>query len=181
MAVFFQDECHLVWGDACGYAWGQRHERLEVPMTNERERQTYFGAVNLASGQCLVQPYVRGNGEQTVRYLQYLMSQCPQQQIVVIWDGASYHRSKVVKAFLSQVNAGLAAADWRVTLLQFAPNDPTQNPIEDIWLKGKNWVRRCCQRCKTFAAIKLLFELETHYQIFDFPKLHRLGRFSLAN
>ena len=43
------DECHLVWGDTCGYVWGKTQERIEVPMTNERERQTYYGALDYFS------------------------------------------------------------------------------------------------------------------------------------
>jgi len=40
------DECHLLWGDVCGYVWGKTKIRIEVSMTNQRERQTYFGALN---------------------------------------------------------------------------------------------------------------------------------------
>jgi transposase len=181
MVILFQDECHLLWGDVCGYVWGSRNQRVEVPMTNERERQTYYGAVNLATGQCLVQPYARGNGEMTVEYLNYLIRQLPDIQIVLIWDGAPYHRSNLVKTLLKSVNQGLAAEDWRITCLQFAPNDPTQNPIEDIWLQAKRWLRECYHQCKTFAAVKALFELSIQGQIFDFPKLNRLGAFSLIN
>jgi hypothetical protein len=43
LVVFFQDECHLLWGDLCGYVWGKTSERIEVPMTNERQKQTYYG------------------------------------------------------------------------------------------------------------------------------------------
>jgi hypothetical protein len=35
-------------GDICGYVWGKKKERVEVPIVNEKERQTYFGAVNIA-------------------------------------------------------------------------------------------------------------------------------------
>ncbi|BAQ61154.1 mobile element protein [Geminocystis sp. NIES-3708] len=24
LAVFFEDECHLLWGDTCGYIWGKK-------------------------------------------------------------------------------------------------------------------------------------------------------------
>ena len=123
----------------------------------------------------------RNTGEHPVEYLQYWMSQCPTQRLALIWDGAPYHRSQAVKAFLSAVNDGLAEADWTITFLQFAPNDPTQNPIEDVWLTAKTWLRTCWHQCKTFDAVKVLLELATHYQIFDFSKLHRLGKFSLIN
>ena len=179
LAVFFQDECHLLWGDLCGYVWGKTDERIEVPMQNQKERQTYFGAVNLATGHCLIQPQPTGNGIYTIAYLHYLMSQCPGQRLALIWDGAAYHRSDEMKAFLASINDGLAESDWKITCLRFAPNDPTQNPIEDVWLSAKRYIRAFYHQCKTFAAVKCLFELAVQHKIFDFPKLNRLGEFSL--
>jgi putative transposase len=117
----------------------------------------------------------------TFDYLTYLIELFPQSQIAVIWDGASYHRSEVVKTLLGSVNQDLAEEDWKITCLPFAPNDPTQNPIEDIWLQAKRWLRECYHQCQNFAAVRVLFELSTHYQIFDFPKLNRLDEFSLIN
>jgi hypothetical protein len=43
LVVLFQDECHLLWGDICGYVWGKKNEIVEVPIVNEKERHTYFG------------------------------------------------------------------------------------------------------------------------------------------
>jgi len=43
MSVFFLDECHLLWGDVCGYIWGKSNRRIEVPI--ERQKQTYYGAL----------------------------------------------------------------------------------------------------------------------------------------
>ncbi len=178
LVVFFQDECHLLWGDICGYVWGKKNERIEVPIVNEKERQTYFGSVNIATGQCLFQTYPKGNGEPTIEYLKYLMSQGNDKRIALIWEGAKYHFSAEVKDFLSLVNNGLDECDWKITCLRFAPNDPTQNPSEDIWLQAKQWIRECYHLCQTFAAVKYIFKLVTHYQIFDFSKLHSYGKFS---
>jgi transposase len=178
LVVFYQDECHLLWGDVCGYIWGKTNERVEVPMTNERERQTYFGAVNIATGQCLIQAHKKGDGEHTIQYLEYLISQCNNKRIALIWDGAKYHCSAEVKNFLSLVNNGLNESKWKITCLKFAPNDPTQNPIEDIWLQAKRWIRECYHLCKTLATVKYIFEFVTHCQIFDFPKLYSYGKFS---
>ncbi len=41
LLVFFLDECHLVWGDICGYIWGRTDMRIEIPVKNEKEKQTY--------------------------------------------------------------------------------------------------------------------------------------------
>jgi len=46
LAVFFLDEFHLLGGDICGYVWGQRDIRIEVPLKNIKARQTYFGALD---------------------------------------------------------------------------------------------------------------------------------------
>jgi putative transposase len=34
LVVYMIDECHLLWGDVCGYVWGKTKIRVEVPMTN---------------------------------------------------------------------------------------------------------------------------------------------------
>lgn len=174
----FEDECHLNWGDLCGYVWAKTSERVEVAITNERERQSYYGAVNLLSQQCLIQSVDAGNSEATVEYLKYLMAEHSNCRIALIWDGASYHRSQAVKAYLESVNQGLDEAEWKITCIRFAPNDPKQNPIEDIWLQGKRFIREQYHLCETFDAVKCLFELATHRQTFNFPKLFTYGCFS---
>ncbi len=49
MIVVFIDECHLLGGDVCGYVWGETNARIEVPIKNEKDRQTYFGALNYSN------------------------------------------------------------------------------------------------------------------------------------
>ena len=101
----------MLWGDVSGYVWGSTAERIEVPIVNERERQTYFGAVNILTGQCLIQADPKGNGEYTIQYLKYLINQHFDKQIVLIWDGAKYHCSAEVKDFLGLVNNSLEESD----------------------------------------------------------------------
>ena len=178
LKVFFQDECHLLWGDVCGYVWGKTDQRVEVPMLNERERQTYYGAVNFHTQQCLVQAAKVGNSEETIAFLKYLLKECGGSRIAMIWDGAGYHRSQEVKAYLESVNQGLEESQWKVTCLRFAPNDPKQNPIEDIWLQAKRLIREYYHLFTSFDSVKFLFEFATHRQTFHFPKLFTYGCFS---
>jgi len=172
LTVFILDECHLLWGDTCGYIWGKTNIRIEVPITNQRERQTYFGALDYGKKEFLVQGYPTANSECTVEFLKYLRSQRPNQRIAVIWDGASYHKYGEFKKYLESVNEGLKKSEWLITCILFAPNAPEQNPVEDIWLRAKNFVRKYYHFCKNFAVVKKLFTFFTHHQIFDFPKLN---------
>ncbi len=176
--MFFQDECHLLWGDVCGYGWGKTDQRIEVPIVNQRHKQTYYGAVDLYTGQCLVQALEKGNSEATIRFLEYLLAQCPNSRIALLWDGATYHRSQAVKAYLTSVNQGLEEKDWKITCIRFAPNDPKQNPSEDVWLQAKRFIREYYPLCKSFNVMKFLFEFLTHHQVFNFAKLFTYGSFS---
>lgn len=169
--MFFEDECHLLWGDICGYIWGNTKERIEVPVINERKKQTYFGALNYYTQEFLIKPYKKGNSSNAIAFVEYLLAQYPKSRIALIWDGASYHRSAEFTAYLESVNQGLNENEWKVTWIRFAPNDPTQNPVEDIWLYAKKFVREFYHLCKSFASVKRLFDLVTHHQIFDFPKM----------
>jgi transposase len=157
MVVLLEDECHLLWGDVCGYAWGPRNQPLQVPMVNQKQRQTYYGALNFVTGQLHLKAFAAGNSQHTVAYLQWLQELYAGKKLLLLWDGATYHRDGAMKEFLAQVNEGLAEEDWRITLCRFAPNAPEQNPVEDVWLAAKNHLRRSFAQNKTFDQVKAAF------------------------
>jgi len=111
----------------------------------------------------LIQAYKTGNSESTIAFLKYLLSQCRESQIALLW------MEPVVPmrlAYLESVNQGLEPTKWKITCI---PNAPEQNPIENIWLQGKRLVRECYHLCQNFSTVKFLFEFVTHLQTFDFP------------
>ena len=170
-----QDECHLLWGDLLSYAWGRTDKRIEVPIKNEKERQTYYGALDYYTKEFSLHPYDSGNTKNTIEFIKYLQQQKGDKRLVLIWDGASYHRSKDLREYLEKVNGDLPEEEWRVTCIRFAPNAPEQNPVEDVWLQTKNFVRTQYHRCKSFKGVKSLFEFFVDGQVFDFPKLNQYG------
>ncbi len=100
------------------------------------------------------------------------------QGLLIFWDGASYHKSKQLRAYLSEVNQGLEPEDWKIHCVLFAPNDPTQNPVEDVLLQAKTWLRRMSGVRPCFKALKALFEQFFTLDTFDFPKLYMYGKLS---
>jgi transposase len=171
-----QDECHLLWGDVSGYGWSRRNQRVDVEVKSTRERQTYYGALDYLTKQFVMQEYSAGNEENTVAFLEYLQSLYdPSTRLIIIWDGASYHRSAVIQQFLSQVNTELPSQKWKITCLRLAPNAPEQNPVEDIWLQAKQFIRKYACLCRKFRSVKLLFKLLTHLQTFTFAKAFMYG------
>lgn len=109
--------------------------------------------------------------------MQHLVSENPTSQVAFFWDGASYHRSQEVKDYLAKVNCSIMESDWKITCMRFAPNAPSQNPIEDVWLQAKRYIREFYHLLKTFSNVKRLFELVTSKQIFNFEKIFMYGSF----
>jgi len=169
LVVLIADECHLLSGDTIGYVWGKRNEQTEVPIVNQKERQTYYGAVDYFSGEFFLKAYPQGNGKYTVSFLKELRADLGDTKLMMIWDGASYHKSEEMQEYLKEINADLNETEWKISCCLLAPHAPDQNPVEDIWLKGKNFLRRHFFENKTFSQVKDSFF--NFGQVFDFPKL----------
>ncbi len=169
--VLYVDECHLLWDDARGYVWGKAHERVEIPMKNYRARQTYYGAIEHVSGEVTVMPFPAGNGASTVAFVKQLRQKYAQKRLILLWDGVSYHTQGEMPEYLQHVNAGQAPGSWAVKCILFAANAPEQNPVEDVWLKAKQWVRKHWRLCDTFRNVKQIFKEAIDGIFCDFAKL----------
>ncbi len=51
-----------------------------------------------------------------------------------------------------RVNGDKDEKAWSILCIPFAPNAPDQNPVEDIWLQGKNYLRKCFAQNKAVVA-----------------------------
>ena len=178
MRVLLLDEYHLLWGDSIGYVWGRTDQEISIPISNKRDKQTYYGAVNYLGKNLLLETYDTADSKNTIDYLSYLLEESPNQQLLILCDGASYHRSKEIQNFLASINQGLPLEQWKIYCVRFVPNCPSQNPIEDVWLQAKTWVRRFCTLIPTFSHRKWMFEWFIQNTTFDFLSLQIYGAFS---
>lgn len=127
LRVLLLDECHLLWGDSRFYVWGRTDQKIAVPVVNERDKQTYYGAVDYLEHKLLLQTYEAGNSENTIDYLRYLLTSSPNQRLLIFWDGASYHRSQAIQSFLDEINQDLPEEQWLIHCVRFAPNCPQRS------------------------------------------------------
>jgi transposase len=156
------EECHLLWGDPLGDGWGPRGKRVEIPLLNERERQTSYGAVNLMTGSAFVMPAEAGNSETSVNCLKTLRCNFQGRRFLGIWDRASYHRGDLVKAYLKELNGARPEQERLIHLAYVAPNAPEQNPMEDVWVAAKRWIRKHFFLFETFKQVKHRFVTFIH-------------------
>ena len=77
LRVLLLDECHLLWGDSIGYVWGRTDQEISIPISisNERDKQTYYGAVDYLGKNLLLKTYDTANSKNTIDYLSYLLEE----------------------------------------------------------------------------------------------------------
>lgn len=178
VAVYALDEVHLLEGDLISHLWGKSEERLKIKIDNAKNRQTYYGALNLVNEDLITEEYKKGDGDNTVDFLKKLLKRNPGKRLIIFWDGASYHRGEIMQKFLKEINQGKSPEEWQITCHLFAPYAPEENPIEAIWLSLKNFLRRCYRFCKNFKIMKDIFQLLVNFKLFTFPNLQNYDAFS---
>lgn len=178
IAVYAVDEVHLLEGDLISHWWGDSQERLKILMLNEKNRQTYYGVLDLINQELIVRAYQAGNGNSTVNFIQELIQFNRERQIIIFWDGAAYYRSELMRELLKTINQGLTPEEWKVTCHLFAPYAPEENPIEAVWLSLKSLLRQCYRFCKNFTLMKRLFKCLVDFKLFAFPNIKKYEAFS---
>jgi transposase len=122
-----------------------------------------------------VKSYQTANSEKTIEFVKSIVDKEDGAKIVLLWDGASYHRSQAFKDFLNQVNVG---ENWQVHCLRFAPYAPEENPIENIWGQVKKLLSQMHERCCSFAIAKRIFEFIIAHGWYKLPDLSKYNAFS---
>lgn len=128
--LVYLDEAHIHQDVDLGYGWGPRGERFHVASSSPglSARVSFYGLYLYHEGQVRIWPYPRATGEHTIDVLRRLRAEIPDARLTVIWDGAPYHRSGVVRD---------AAAALAIDLRPLPGYSPDLMPVEPLW----RWLR----------------------------------------
>ena len=107
--LVYIDEAHIHQDAALGYGWGERGRRLWVASTSPglSARISFYGLYLYNEGQVRLWPYRRANGEHTIDVLRRLRAEVPERKLIVLWDGAPYHRAKLVREVACELEIDL--------------------------------------------------------------------------
>jgi putative transposase len=117
----FQDEAGFGRINKPKYCWCFPGLRPEVPCHHIREYRYAYGAVEPLIGESffLIMPYC--NTDCMNVFLQKLAHAYPNDRIILVCDGAAWHKAKAL------------AIPENIRLIFLPPATPEMNPIEQIW------------------------------------------------
>ncbi len=97
--LVYLDEAHIQQEADLGYGWSARGQRFWVASHSPRlaDRLSFYGLYLYNEGEVRLWPYARANGENTIAVLHRLRAEWPDQPLILLWDGAPYHRAKAVR------------------------------------------------------------------------------------
>jgi transposase len=128
--LVYLDEAHIHQDADLGYGWAKRGERFHVASSSPglAARVSFYGLYLYNEGQVRLWPYARANSTHTIDVLRRLWAECPDDALIVLWDGAPHHRATAVRE---------AASELCIQLEPLPGYSPDLMPVEALW----RWLR----------------------------------------
>ena len=119
--LFFQDEARFGRISQAKKIWSPPSRRMELKSQHIREYTYAYSALEPVTGESvsLILPYATTDCMNI--FLKELSKRYPDDHILLVWDGASWHRSHDLKK------------PANIDYVQLPPYSPELNPVEQLW------------------------------------------------
>lgn len=105
--------------------WYFKNKEPIIEAKRKGEAINFYGALNVKTGRETAMTTDRQNSKTTIKFLKKLAAIYQNKKVFLIWDGASWHKSKEIRQFLKTTH--------QFELFNFPPYTPELNPQEHIW------------------------------------------------
>ena len=120
-----EDETSLYLQATTQAVWAPRGQTPVVPVHPNRKKVSFYGTLNLKTGQDIVMRSDVMNSLASARHLRQILGSVPDVPVLVLWDRAPWHRGQSIRDVLS--------ANPRLQIMYFPVAAPDLNPQEHIW------------------------------------------------
>ena len=129
--VLVADESRLILEAITRRAWLPKGKKTVLKVVRSKKYQNFFGCLNLKTGKPHLYEIPWQKTREIIKVLKLLKRDYPRKHLCLIWDNASFHRSKKLKQRLR--------TDLRAYyLLNLPPYAPDTNPQEHVWEYAKD-------------------------------------------
>jgi len=104
--------------------WSLKGQTPFIRTTPQRDCLKFYGALNVETGQQIALSLPKMNGENTIHFLQHILTCVPHVPILVLWDRATWHKG-LARQFVED--------HARLQMIYFPPACPDLNPQEHVW------------------------------------------------
>lgn len=136
--ILFDDEVSFAQWGSLARTWAPRGKQPKIKTTGKRKGLKMFGAIGFFDGSFhYMECEEKFNGQSYILFLKQLMMKftCP---VILIEDGATYHRSGIVNTFKTQMKV-----EGRLFVHRLPSYSPDYNPIEKLWKNTKKEATHC--------------------------------------
>lgn len=133
--VYACDEVRLEHEAIIRRGWIPKGEKVKIEVDRQRKSTSYIGFLDQNTGAVELMDITWQNAESIIDALTKLTERYPEKKITIVWDNASWHRSKDLRDLLGEGNRF-----EKIHLVNLPAYAPDHNPIEHIWNEAKNQI-----------------------------------------
>ncbi len=128
--VLFGDEASFPQWGTLSYTWAEIGKQPTIETSGNRKGYKVFGLIDYFTGTFYSKGHEgRLNADSYIEFLKEVLSKT-RKHVILIQDGAPYHKAKKVKKFFD-------ARKNRLSVFKLPSYSPDYNPIEKLWKKIK--------------------------------------------
>ena len=120
-----EDEASLYLQATTQAVWAPRGHTPVVRVHPRREKMSFYGTLNLQTGQDIVIRSEVMNSEASARHLKQILNKVSDVPTLLLWDRTPWHRGQPIRDVLSR--------NPRMEIMYFPVASPDLNPQEHVW------------------------------------------------
>lgn len=124
--ILFEDESMIRDYQAIMKTWFPKGKQRIIPTYGKHEGVKLVGFLDYEIGHVYVEEHKKYDAEVFLQFLKNVLSQYPNEKIVIILDNAKIHHTKLLKEFFEENKNCLE-------LVYLPPYSPNLNKIEELW------------------------------------------------